>query len=100
MMAIQFSHVLHFMTASGSEEANQMYILAETLMKTSELPLMTSFSTQPINRIMWRDVVLHQTDRDLTKCVHFLINKQEVQGVFQNIKYLCNIRALQIGAFV
>lgn len=37
---------------------------------------------------------------ELIKCVYFLINKLEIQGVFQNIKHLCNIRALQIGAFV
>lgn len=37
---------------------------------------------------------------DVIKCVYFLINKLEIQDVFQNIKHLCNIRALQIGAFV
>lgn len=38
--------------------------------------------------------------RELITCVYFLINKLELQDVFQNIKHLCNIRALQIGAFV
>lgn len=46
-------------------------------------------------------LVLQETDQRAHQvCVYFLINKLEIQGVFQNIKHLCNIRALQIGAFV
>ena len=42
----------------------------------------------------------NRTESSFSVYVYFLINKQEIQGVLHNIKHLCNIRALQIGAFV